>query len=428
MKFFIKNKKKLIPYIMVLTILLLSVGYSAFSSNLSIRDLYAQVRLEKDIRITGVSVVPEAETQNNGGTTTHQEYNINNISAGITLPNANSSVTFNVQVTNIGSTEIGIKEITGLPDNLDYEILNYTLKDKICDENNICKLGIQKEIQVQIKYKEGYYDSNNTQYNIVANFNFQPFYTVTYTDIEGSGYPTEILGGDTLSIDFGDSAPENIKVKMSSVETTNYTYENGVLTLPNIGGNITIEKIIPKLCTLLNGESNKIGSKYSCDFGGGARNFYILELGSNKVEGSTLKDDEVALILEGNYDTTTQAWCASGRDNSCAADGLTSKLDDIAEAWKELEREQIVLPSALQIIVANNPTKNTVEYTLGIQSWLYSWDNSAWGSSVYGYWTSTPLADLSLYAWYVNYDGFVNGVTVANGSYYGVRPVVNLKI
>ena len=435
MKFINKYKKyicnrKLIPYIIVLTILLLSVGYSAFSSNLSIRDLYAEVRLEKDIRITGVSVAPETGTtfnpydygteyqidpgdgitrtfyvledgdsttltkvtsgayitensnagttgpgevtlilddyiandvewnefnplekpfvgnesgpqnaisylkeqtknwinvevnlptynqiyavnnsndisstpwlkcsrdywtssaysgdefsawiiewdllfydaintthvirpvitinkseleidqgiQNNGGTTTYIDYNVSNIQAGINLPNASSSVTFNVVVTNIGSTEIGIKEITGLPDNLDYQILNYSLKDKICNEDNICKLGIQKEIQVQIKYKEGYYDSSNTLYNVVANFNFQPFYSVTYTDIEGSEYPTEILGGGTLTVDFGDNAPDNIKVKMNNVETTNYTYENGVLALPNVSGNVEIIKFIP---------------------------------------------------------------------------------------------------------------------------------------------------------------------------------------
>jgi len=429
MKFINKYKKyicnrKLIPYIIVLTILLLSVGYSAFSSNLSIRDLYTEVRLEKDIRITGVSVAPEtggndtnyicelvSDTgesgfsygdeyscdpgdgvkrtfylledgdnttlikgntgttgvgevslimnenigditlwgnigdttptialpnlkeqtiswtsvevnmptaqqiekmgsslpswltqntnfgraywtstpkegeavyfvsnylqhdmlldehyirpiitlnknqigspsqdlviQNNGGTTTYINYNVSNMQAGINLPNANSSVTFNVPVTNIGSAEVGIKEITGLPNNLDYKILNYNLKDKICNEDNICKLGIQKEIQVQIKYKEGYYDSSNTLYNVVANFNFEPFYSVTYTDIEGDGYPTEILGGDTLTVDFGDNAPNNIKVKMNNVETTNYTYENGVLALPNVSGDVEIFKPQP---------------------------------------------------------------------------------------------------------------------------------------------------------------------------------------
>ena len=245
MKFKNKYKKyicnrKLIPYIIVLTILLLSVGYSAFSSNLSIRDLYAEVRLEKDVRITGISVASHTES-----TTTYIDYNISNIQAGINLPNENSSVTFNVMVTNIGSIEVGIKDIIGLPGNLEYEILNYSLKDKICNENNECKLGIQKEIQVQIKYKEGYYDSSNTQYNVVGNFNFQPYYTVSYEDIEGEGYPKEVIGGDTLILNFGDNAPNNIKVKMNNVEITNYTYECGVLTIPNVSGNVKIFTPLP---------------------------------------------------------------------------------------------------------------------------------------------------------------------------------------
>ena len=216
----------------------------------------------------------------------------------------------------------------------------------------------------------------------------------------------------------------NIKIKISSSKTG---YGNDIINYEIDPDSIEgCSHAMP--CTLISGEAYTIGAKYECDFGDGKRKFYILDIGINPVNPN-LKKDEVALILEGNYDETTQAWCASGSDNySCNADGLTSKLDDIAEAWKELERDQIVLPSALQIIVANNPTKNTIEYTEGIQSWLYSWDNSVWRDTVYGYWTSSPYAADSYYAWIVSYRGYVDGNYVAYGDLYGVRPVVNLKI
>ena len=221
-----------------------------------------------------------------------------------------------------------------------------------------------------------------------------------------------VIGGQTI-----EPIEENGEVKFGIVDTNNDKEESTGPTLAS--------------CEFKEGTEKDIGAKYECDFGDGKRKFYILDLGTNPVN-SNLEEDEVALILEGNYDETTQAWCASGSDNSCNADGLTSKLDDIAEAWKKLEREQIVLPSALQIIVANNPTKNTVEYTTGIQPWLYNWpDNADYAlgeTAVCGYWTSTPFAGNSYDAWFVDFYGNVYIYSVDYGDLFGVRPVVNLKI
>ena len=239
---------------------------------------------------------------------------------------------------------------------------------------------------------------------------------------------------DILKVEVNGSTPESgtITVAGGSISAIELNYKDGKTIVKNSDGDLVYQDAPaePTLasCDFKSGTEKTIGAKYECDFGGGERNFYILELGRNPVTGTTLASDEVALILEGNYDTTTQAWCASGSDTSCNADGLTSKLDDIAKDWSKLNREQIVLPSALQIIVANNPTKNTIESTIRIQSWLYSWDNSVWGDTVYGYWTSSPNAGNSYSAWYVYSGGSVgrNGVDI--GSTYGVRPVVNLKI
>lgn len=216
----------------------------------------------------------------------------------------------------------------------------------------------------------------------------------------------------------------NIKIKISSSKTG---YGNSIINYEvdpeSIDGCV---HAMP--CTLISGEEYTIGAKYECDFGDGKRNFYILELGSNKVEGSLLKDDEVALILEGNYDTTTQAWCTSGNNNSCNADGLTSKLNDIATDWKELEREQIVLPSVDQIIEADKNSKE--EYIKLTNSWLYNWpDNPNYGNNApYGYWTSTDFTNYQSSAWAVSYEGIVYGGNVDFSADFGVRPVVNLKL
>ena len=191
------------------------------------------------------------------------------------------------------------------------------------------------------------------------------------------------------------------------------------------------------ICTLIEGKEKEIGAKYECNFGDGVRNFYILEKGTNPVTGSTLKSDEVALILDGNYDTDTLPWCdQSGpnpSNNACNADGLTEKLDEIASVWTKLERSQIVLPSAVQIVVADGLSEDAYEdYPTLTNTWLYEWTgnndyNNGDGPS-YGYWTSSAHSDVSLFAWLVSCYGVVYNDYVDRGVRYGVRPVINLKL
>ena len=243
---------------------------------------------------------------------------------------------------------------------------------------------------------------------------------------------------DILKVEVNGETPTSGKIAITNgnISSIELNYKDGKTIVKNSDGDLVYQEAptVPTLpnCELKEETEKVIGAKYECDFGAGKRNFYILELGSNKVEGSTLKDDEVALILEGNYDTTTQAWCASGDDNSCAADGLTSKLDEIAEAWKELEREQIVLPSALQVATADGKVYTDYPSITSTNAWLYNWpDNADYAlgkTAPYGYWTSTPTTESSFSAWYVDYDGDVRSEIVVYDYYYGVRPVVNLKI
>ncbi|MBQ9071978.1 MAG: hypothetical protein IJY25_02345, partial [Bacilli bacterium] len=128
-------------------------------------------------------------------------------------------------------------------ENLEYELKDYQLKEKICDTSNVCKLGIKKEFYITIKYKDNINNSSITEYNLNLDFNFKAAYNVTYTDITVEDtYPSIILETDTLEVDLGENAPSSIKVLMSEAEITNYTYENGVLSIPNVSGNIEILK------------------------------------------------------------------------------------------------------------------------------------------------------------------------------------------
>ena len=230
------NKSLLILTLFIL--ILLSIGYSSYSSVLSINNLSAFIRINKDIRITGLSV----ESSNSGGVSYYEDYNVSSISSNLYLPNSNSSVTYKLTITNIDGPEMGIYSINGLPENLDYTISNYILKDKICDSNNNCSFGISKEIYITIKYKN--FDSNNKEYNLTLNFDFREVHSITYENVDASLYKKEVLNGDKLEVDFGDSIVYCVIKDGNGNEMVAdgvyYEFNNGKLIVYNVTDDLII--------------------------------------------------------------------------------------------------------------------------------------------------------------------------------------------
>ena len=161
----------IIPPLIALVILTLTIGFSAYQANLVV-DAEALVRIQKDIRTTGVI----ASNTTSDGISNWEDYNVNNISSSIDLPNSDSTVTYKVTIKNIGNIEAGLLKITGLPDNLQYTISNYNLEDPLCDDNDNtkCKLGSTTTLDITISYKENGYNSSETTQ--VFNMDFSFFY------------------------------------------------------------------------------------------------------------------------------------------------------------------------------------------------------------------------------------------------------------
>ena len=146
----VRNKyERLIIAIVLCLVIFLTIGYSAFSAELGINGVSAIVRVKKDIRIAGISL---SNTAGNA-TSQYEEYNVKNIYSSISLPDNNSSITYDIVIHNLGNVEAGILDITGLPSNLKYSINNYTLKDPLCDDNDSsqCKLGTTTTLQLKIE-------------------------------------------------------------------------------------------------------------------------------------------------------------------------------------------------------------------------------------------------------------------------------------
>jgi hypothetical protein len=231
--------KGVISLLLVVIIIGLTIGYSTYVKELYIEGINVTYRKKADIRVTGASLYNNSEDVVNN----YLEYNVKNLSSDVTLPYEESYITYNIEITNFGNVEMGILNITGLDDNLDYELIDYNLKSKICDSSNNCKLGIGKTFQIKIKYKDNCYDSDNLNYHLKLDFDFRSFHTITYNDIDGD-YPSTIIDGDTLDITLSNDI-EGLLIKGDSktlVKDSDYTYNNNKLVIENVSSDLTIIK------------------------------------------------------------------------------------------------------------------------------------------------------------------------------------------
>lgn len=242
---FIKLKLPIISsYIVMILVLFLSIGFSAYYEELSIKNIKALVRVNADIRVT--SVVSK-ETYNEGYST-NLNYNKSNINGSIVLPNEDSYVDFTVRITNIGNVEMGIKDITIDNDKLSYEVLDYNMKDKICvevEEKLKCTLGVEKDITIRIKWKEGNYNSEEFENSFILNFDFQNYHKVYVEELLNdkiTDCPEEVLNTDDLTFKYSGERFD-VRIYMNGERFTDYLLEDGVVTIKNVTGTVHIKYI-----------------------------------------------------------------------------------------------------------------------------------------------------------------------------------------
>ena len=237
------NKRKnehlllIISLILIITIFL-SIGYSAFSTDLKINGIFAVIKAQKDIRIDNINLV---NTEGNA-LSNNEGYNLQNVYSHLTLPESNSSVTYDVVIKNLGNVEMGLLEITGLPNNLKYSINNYELKEPLCDDSDKskCTLGSTTTLQIKVEYNENGFDESVLDYGLNLNFNFKRIYSITYKGISANNYPQTILEDETLNISFVDNIPSNVNV----IGVTSFSYTTPNLIISNPIDNVLISGVV----------------------------------------------------------------------------------------------------------------------------------------------------------------------------------------
>lgn len=205
-----KKNIKYIPYLIIVCVMFLSVGYASFSSKMTISGLTASVRPEKDIRVTGFYAV----SNENSAQSLWEEYSVNRISSDIYMPYEESTISYKIQITNFGGITMAVTDILNVDDNLEIVYTDYELGDTICDETKNeepCKYGAKQEFTITIKYKEGMYNADVVEYQLRLDLEFDSKYTLNYL-LYHSSYTVEV------ATDY-------------MTENDSYTYEDGIYTI-----------------------------------------------------------------------------------------------------------------------------------------------------------------------------------------------------
>ena len=167
-----QNNKKLKLFSLILLIIFClyfqTVVYSAISSKLMITgDAVARIRNNVRINIFKIHEVSD------GVISSYEEFSKTYTMSNVTLPNSDSYIIYELVIGNYEDVEMQLSNITGLPSNLTYELIDYSLHDMICDNTNKCFGGVEKTLYLKIKYAN--YNASGTNYNINLEYEFKEF-------------------------------------------------------------------------------------------------------------------------------------------------------------------------------------------------------------------------------------------------------------
>ena len=93
--------RNILSTIILILVLSITVGFSAFVSEMSISKLVAEVRAQEDIRVTKVELVDSYEIISN-----EMNYDVDSVLGNVTFNSWDSFATYEITITNIGNVDL----------------------------------------------------------------------------------------------------------------------------------------------------------------------------------------------------------------------------------------------------------------------------------------------------------------------------------
>ena len=413
--------RKLMIALIIVCVITISIGFSAAQDNLTINRMTAMVRVPKEISITNLSFIGS----NSGGTSSNEYYSSNNLISTISLPNADSTITYDIDITNAGQNIKGINAVIDLPNNLTYTFENYNLGAALCDDedNTKCTLNATRTVKMTIGYAENAYDSSNTNFNLELNFEF---YNVTNVARIGNTEYSSLVSA--ISAVPASGPPTTVILLKNTAERANIASGKNVimdmpgLVISNSGTNPVFELTAASSLTMSNGTiftnttQGAVNVKENSNFtmtGGkiistGNKQALYVEKGTASISGDSYlsakaefaKDNNrstVHVLANGSLDITGGTIVSIG-GSGCALDNLGTTTIGTKDGN----------------ISTTTPLIQGTKYGIYLQSGTFNfYDGIAKGVTAHIYNRDTKLTDYDDTIGYSFYDGTeeINGET-----------------
>ena len=233
------NTKKIIyPLVFVfltVSILLLTIGFSAYSTSLAI-DGKALVRPLKESRITDVKI---SKTTNNG-VVSYIDYMAYSLVSDITLNNKNSTVTYDVTITNLSSDNLIITKVEN-------QVYNNSNIEYVFDNIEINKTKIkpasQYTFKITFKYKTNNITNKDLKCILMFTYKKVPEYTLKVKSLDDSDIKLVASGNEyTSKSSIEHVFDENTNVKLIVSKDGYYTEELNILMNNDISREIELKE------------------------------------------------------------------------------------------------------------------------------------------------------------------------------------------
>ena len=322
----------------------LTLGYSAFGTEMSIASIAADVRIEKNVRVTGVSLKSA-----NNGSINYVEYDADSILGNVNLKSFTSTVTLQVSVTNFGNEEMGIWDITGLPDNLYKTISGYEMKTKLCDQSGSCSLGSITTFDITLGYDT--YDAVTKDHEFRLDFEFRKMHKITYTGITNNNYPTSVIDGGNLTF----TATRNIPPKIVAFTATGDRYDYDLYSYANNKFNfenniVETQSFIDNFKKILE-EIGIAPSDRATIIGGGAKGELWRQITADclgmELVKTTSSDSSLGSAMLAGVAVGVFASCEDAVNACVKVESITKPIKENTEKYDKLFEEYVAVHDAL---------------------------------------------------------------------------------